>query len=244
MLDRLLSVTDPIIDFFSPEKSLSLNEEYLKYISQDYPQNHTFNIVNQQLKPRYKLASRYKKLITLYPDHLTSLVDVGCSKGFFVFSANEFPTCQRSLGIDINPYALNVCRWLKTTIQQPQAKFEKLYLHELAARIDEFGGAFQTVLVVNAYQYLYFGSDHFRHRYFDHDTIFKYLRTICSGRIIFNNRIELKDCQNVNCIDFSDQRSQDYTEEKMLAAAAKYFKITQFGKIGKYPLFAFDVKSE
>lgn len=241
MLERILSVTHPLIELFSSDKPLSLNEEYTKYITQEYPQNHTFNIVNNQLIPKYKLASRYKKLRKLYPERLTSFVDVGCSKGFFVLSASEFPECERSLGIDVNPYALNVCRWLKHNSGNQKASFEKMRLHELAERIDDMGGPFQTVLVVNAYQYIYFGSDHFRDHYLDHDTVFKHLRKICSGRVIFNNRLELKDCQNVDCIDYADKRAQDYTEENMLRAAENYFKITRYGKIGKYPLLALDV---
>lgn len=240
--DRLLRVTDSIIELFTSENTLEMSDEYKRYITSEYPQNHTFKIVNNKIQPRYKLATRYKKLLQLYPDILTSFLDIGCSKGFFVFSANDFQQCTRSMGIDVNQYALNICRWLKQNLQIPTVHFEKMRLHELAERIEEFGGQFQTVLLVNAYQYLYFGSDNYRDAYHDHDFIFKNLRKICSHRIVFNNRVELQDCQNVNCIDYNDIPAQNYSEERMLEAAAKYFTITRHGRIGKCPLITFDAK--
>lgn len=243
MMQRLLgqypeTLLQKFFERIANSNTFSMSEEYRHYAAREYPRNHTFTIANNTIHPTLRLASRYKKLKKLYPENLESIVDIGCSKGFFVFSAN----CERSLGIDINPYALHFCHWLKTQLSRRDVSFEKMHLHELAERIDEFGGAFQTVLVVNAYQYLYFGSENFRNCYRDHDVIFQYLRKICKNRIIFNNRIELSDCQNVDCIDYAESNARNYSEEKMLAAARRYFTVKKMGKIGKYPLFAMDVK--
>lgn len=238
-----IKLTDYIAGLFAAKNTLEMSDEYRNYISYEYPQNHTYTIVNNQFKPKYKLFKRYKKLRKLYPDKFTSFLDVGCSKGFFVFSANESKYCLRSLGIDVNQYALNVCRWIQQKLKiHANVRFEKLRIHELSERINEFGGPFQVVLVVNLYQYLYFGSDFYRDNYMDHDNIFNHLHKICSERIIFNNRVNLEDCQNVNCIDYNDIRSQNYTEEKMLEAAAKYFVIKKHGNIGKCPLYTMEKK--
>jgi len=218
--------------------------EYLSYITSSYPSNHTYKITRQgELKPKHKLAARYQKIRKLLPARVTSLAEIGCSKGFFVFSASVMPHCSRSLGIDVSHYDIEVCRWVKETLRNKNTSFEILQLHELTPRISEFGSAFQTVLLLNTYQYLYFGSDAFPMCYGDHDAIFRHLREICSGRIIFNNRIALEDCQNVERISQASKACQmNYSEEKALEAASKYFTVTRHGKIGKYPLLTLDVK--
>jgi len=225
-------------------RSTKENSEYHRYVESSYPSNHTYQIKNNKLIPKYKLASRYKKIRKLLPKNLTSLGEVGCSKGFFIFSATTHPQCTRALGIDVNSYDIDVCHWVKNTLKNTRASFEKMQLHELASRIEELGGPLQTVLILNTYQYLYFGSDAFPECYLDHDAIFQNLRKICTERIIFNNRIALEDCQNVKRIEASSEASKkNYSEEQALEAASKYFIVKQHGKIGKYPLFTLDVKS-
>jgi len=219
------------------------NGEYQRYIELGYPSNHAYKIKNNTLIPKYKLATRYKKIRKLLPDYLTSLAEVGCSKGFFIFSATTYPHCTRGLGIDVNQYDIEVCNWVKKTIGNTRASFAKMQLHELAPRIEEFGGPFQTILILNTYQYLYFGSDSFPECYLDHDAIFSHLRKVCSQRIIFNNRIALEDCQNVKRIaESGEHHKKNYSEEKALEAASRYFTIKCHGKIGKYPLLTLDVK--
>lgn len=224
-------------------KEVGKNGEYQRYIELGYPSNHTYKIKNHTLIPKYKLATRYKKIRKLFPNHLTSLAEIGCSKGFFIFAASTYPHCNRGLGIDVNPYHIEICHWVKKTIGNTRTSFTRMQLHELTSRIEEFGGPLQTVLILNTYQYLYFGSDAFPECYLDHDAIFSHLRQICTQRIIFNNRIALEDCQNVKSIaEASEHLKKNYSEEKALEAAAKYFTIRRHGKIGKYPLLTLDVK--
>ncbi len=52
----------------------------------------------------------------------------------------------------------------------------------------------------------------------------------------------MNDCQNINCINYAELNAKDYSAEKMLAAAKRYFKVTKIAKIGKYPLFVMDVE--
>lgn len=218
--------------------------QYQQEIESGYPSNHCYKIKNNVLIPKYKLAARYKKIHKLLPEKFDSLAEIGCSKGFFVLSAEHFPHCRRGLGIDVDANSIKLCDWVKNQIQNTNAMFKKMQLHELAARIDEFGGPFQTVLILNTYQYLYFGSDFFPECYLNHDLIFRHLRKICSGRIIFNNRIDLQDCQNVAKIKEANEIQQaNYTEQNALAIAANYFTVNRHGSIGKYPLFTLDANS-
>jgi hypothetical protein len=235
-------VADKPAHHSSPSNQINA-QKYLKYITGSYPSNHTYDIIQNKLIPKTKLATRYKKLQKLFPKKLESLVDIGCSKGFFVFEGGNHPHCTRSLGIDVNPYDIEICHWVNQTIKNDRVDFKLLKLHELADNIDQFGGAFQTVLVINIYQYLYFGSDTFPDNYLDHDTIFKNLRKICSERIIFNNRINLKDCQNTQRIENVDKKwVENYSEKNVMEAASRYFTLKKYGSIGKYPLWLLEVK--
>jgi len=219
-----------------------LSQEYIQYFESSYPSNHTYKIIDGQFYPKRKLASRYKTIRQYFPEKMTSFAEIGSSKGFFVFSASQLPHCTRALGIDVNSYDIEMCQWLKGRLQNPRVSFAKLRLHELGERIHEFGGPFQTVLLLNTYQYLYFGSDACGDAYFNHDLIFSNLRKICSQRIIFNNRIALADCQNTEKINQAGYHSQNYSEEAIQKAAAKYFTITERGKYGRYPLWTLEAR--
>ena len=119
-----------------------------------------------------------------------------------------------------------------------ESRFEKLNLHELADSIDDFGGPFQTVLLVNRYQYLYFGSSRSPDCYRDHETIFELIRRVCSGRVLFSNRTELKQlrrtCQS-EAMKIGHQA--EYIEAKILDAASHHFRVVPYGRIGKWPFW-------
>ena len=234
-----------LADLVQSKPALSAEgQEYYQYLKAAYPNNHNYTLKKTELSPSRELAKRYKKVQALLPKPLTSFLDIGSSKGFFVFAAAEDPACTRALGIDVYQYDIDVCRWLKKHLQNDKVQFEFMRLHELADRIEEFGGPFQTVLMLNMYQYLYFGSVRSSGRYLDHEEIFKHLRKVCNGRIIFNNRVNLADCQNVEQIDRTCEHSKNYSEAKLKAAASKYFKVSAHGTIGQYPLFTMDAKEE
>lgn len=220
----------------------TLSDEYHDYAENSYPSNHTFHVRKGLLIPKRKLAKRHYKIKKLYPKPLTSLLDVSSSKGFFVFDATAEPTCTRTLGIDINNYDIEFCNTLKQCTHYQGANFAHMTLHELAERIDEFGGPFQTILLINTYQYFYFGSALSTHSYASHDEIFQLLHRVCSGRVIFNNRVNLEDCQNVEQIKSSPEKTEHYSRIEIYTAASKYFSISEHGKIGKYPLWALDAK--
>lgn len=220
---------------------LNLSDEYKEYAEKAYPSNHTYKISNGALSPKCKLNLRYKKISKLYPSSLNSLVDIGCSKGYFVFSASSKHFSSRNLGIDVTAYDINYCHAIKNYLGDSSVQFEMLQLHELADRINKFGGPYQTALLINAYQYLYFGSAKESSCYQNHDAIFRNLHTICSERVIFNNRVNLSDCQNKDMIKHASTIAQNnYSEQKIIEAASRYFEVSKKGKIGQYPLWILD----
>ena len=238
----LIGITKKLRQLFSKKWPLTQEEKFKFEIKYGYPSNHTYQISGEKLKPRYKLAQRYQRIQRLFPENVTSMVDIGCSKGYFVFSMSNLPTCTRNLGIDIHQDDIDVCGYVKKILQNNRVNFGKMQLHELANTIDQFGGKFQTVLLLNIYQYLYFGSAAHPECYRDHDSIFANLKKICSQRVIFNNRIDFSDCQKqVKLLQTPSQYSENYTAEKILSAAEKYFSIKEYGTFGKYPLLALDI---
>jgi len=223
--------------------SPALSAEYQQYAENAYPSNHTYQIKNGLLVPKRELSKRLHVIKSLYPRNLASLLDTSCSKGFFVFDAASIQGCTRTLGIDIHDYDITYCNTLKSHLQSANTQFARLTLGQLAERIDEFGGPFQTALVINCYQYLYFGSDVSPESHASHEEIFENLRRVCNGRIIFNNRVNLADCQNSRQVNEAPDKAAHYSSIELFAAAEKYFTVTQHGKIGKYPLCTMDAKS-
>jgi hypothetical protein len=219
-----------------------LDPQVLSYVNRSYPSNHDFSIRGQRLVPHRQLARRGSILSRHYPRPLTDLLDLSCSKGFFVLAAAQQPQCDRALGIDIFEHDVTVSRTLAEYLQLPKARFEKLRLHELSGSIGDFGGPFSTVLLVNTYQYLFFGSDRAADCYLDHDHIFHLIRQVCSGRLIFNNRTELKDCQNQEAVARAGERAKEYETAKLIAAAGLYFKLVTKEVLGRYPLLVFEAK--
>jgi len=228
--------------FFSYRTQEGPDKKYYDYLRDAYPSNHTYALVRGKIKPTSKLTKRYQPLHRLFPDNLLSVADIGCAKGYFIFSASDYPHCQRAFGIDIHQEDIDVCQWVQAKLNNPRVSFQKMQLHELAEQIDQLGGPFQTVLLLNTYQYLYFGSAGHPECYLNHDTIFSFLRKICSQRVIFNNRMQWQDCQQqVKQLPGAESHRDLYSPEAILSAAARYFNVKEQGKIGRYPLLTLDV---
>lgn len=234
-------------NFLSELKSriINFNQQQIdsviaKHVQHSYPSNHCYRISGKQIIPYRKLADRFQVIQEQYPSPLTSLVDLSSCKGYFVFEAGQRETCHRAMGIDIHEKNLHACQVIKQHIKNDKLHFQAMRLHELADRIDEFGGQFQTALLINTYQYLYFGSDLDAFGYLSHDAIFQSIAKICRGRLIFNNRTELQDCQNKAEIELAGDKAALYSSKHILEAASRYFQVTNVGELGGYPLWVFD----
>lgn len=219
-----------------------LDAEVLSYINRSYPNNHNFGVRGEQLMPHRQLAHRSKALRRFYAHPQSRLLDLSSSKGFFVLEAAQQAGCTSALGIDVFEHDILVSRTLAKHLHLPNARFEVMRLHELSDRIAEFGGPFDTVLLVNTYQYLFFGSARAADCYLDHDRIFASIRRACSGRLIFNNRIELDDCQNREAVARAGEQAKEYETGKIMAAAERYFTLVAKRVIGRYPLLVFEAK--
>ncbi|MFN0056244.1 MAG: hypothetical protein ACKV0T_29205 [Planctomycetales bacterium] len=221
-----------------------LPDDVRAYLKDSYPHNHTFTATNDRLVPGRKLAERIERLARHYPRPMTSLVDLSCSKGYFVFHAARLANSPRVLGIDLDGRSLEVCRLLEGAFDgRDQIAFARLTLPELALRIDEFGGPFQTALLVNTYQYLILGSSVAPAVSHDHAEVFRLLRQVCNGRLIFHNRLSLDDLQS-DPRERAGQlgRSFRYEPEVIHAAASHFFHIQSADRTTRRPVWVMDAK--
>ncbi len=222
----------------------TLPEDVQKFVRDSYPHNHTYTSLADRLVPQPKLAVRVSGLSRYYPAPLTSLLDLSCSKGFFVFHAAAQSTCERALGIDLSDECLDVCRLLKDRFANAsRVNFARLTLPELSDRIHDFGGPFQTVLLLNTYQYLFFGSTVAPAVGQDHREIFRLLRRVCSGRLVFHNRLALDDLQS----DPQERAAQGgtgalYTPEAIRQAAEEFFRVTALRRWLGRPVWLLDAR--
>lgn len=219
-----------------------LPAEIRKSVCNSYPPNHNFSVDREQLKPSRKLATRVAHFHQYYPKHIRNLLDLSCSKGFFVFDAASQQTCERALGIDLCEKTLETCRQLRHHFDHPErVAIEKLTLAELAEGIDQFGGPFETVLLVNTYQYLFFGSPIAPALSRDHCEIFRQIRQVCSGRVIFHNRISLERVQkHIREAGDGEDWGRFYTPDAIRAAASEFFRIKETPVWGGHPVWLMD----
>jgi hypothetical protein len=221
-----------------------LPDEVHAFVTNSYPRNHTYTPQDDRLVPNRRLAVRVAGLARYYPRPLTSLLDLSCSKGFFVFYAAAIASCERAMGVDLNDQCLNACQQLRTRFNKAERVcFERLTLSELAASIGKFGGPFQTVLLINTYQYLFFGSALAPALSHDHREIFRLLRTVCSGRLVFHNRVSLDDVQsNPQERAVLAGTGRLYHSEAIRRAAAEFFQVTTLRRWLGRPVWLLDAR--
>jgi len=218
--------------------------EIRSFVEDSYPHNHTYTAAGDHLLPGRKLATRVARLTRYYPSHPESLLDLSCSKGFFVFHAAMQSGCERALGVDLDDSCLNACRLLNSRFaHQSRVNFARATLTELAERIDDFGGPFQVALLVNTYQYLIFGSGVAPPTSRDHGEIFRLLRQVCSGRLVFHNRLQFSDLQSEPQFRASHfVRHCRYDPETIHDAASEYFEVQRLDPWSRRPVWLLDAR--
>ena len=210
-----------------------------EFVADSKPHNHTYTLADDRLIPHRQLAVRVARLSQHYLQPHDSLLDLNSSKGFFVFDAAQRLGCERSLGIDIDPRVVDICRTLNDRFAHAErTQFELLTLRDLAQRIDEFGGPFQTALIVNSYQYMYCGSNLAPSVYRDHREVFRDLKQVCWGRVIFHNRLTFREVQpHAQARAIRDGKADHYHPEGIRAAAAEFFRITELPSWQRRPIW-------
>lgn len=215
-----------------------LDPRVAAYVESSYPHNLDYRVRRGALRPRWKLRRRLKRLLPLYTEPLESLLDLSSSKGYFVLEAAARSTCTRALGIDVHEPDLEASRAVAEHLGLERARFERSTLRELADRIDDLGGPFGTVLLVNTYPYLFYGSDRAESVAADHGELFELLARVTSDRLIFSNRVDLAALPRHIQARATDAGLEDgYDAPRIRAAAEAHFHVEPRRALGKIPLW-------
>ena len=218
-----------------------LDPEVARHVASSYPHNLDYRVVRGRLRPRWKLWRRFRRLAAGYAEPLTELLDLSCAKGYFVLEAATRPECERALGIDVHAPDLAAARAVARHLELERASFQPLVLSQLAQNLHGFGGAFETVLLVNTYPYLFLGSDRSDDCVPDHEELFRLLAQVTSRRLVFSNRIELERLpRHIQARAHERGLAGDYRPELIRAACERHFRIDERRPLGRIPLWFLD----
>ena len=227
----------------NPQIVPELTADTRRYLNREYPHNHCYRVAFGRLWPNRQLRRRAKRIHDLYPQELESLLDLSVSKGYFALKAGMATDRPRVLGIDVNETAVALTEAVAEHFALGNVRAETLRLHELVANLGEYGGPFQTVLMINMYQYLYCGGVTEPDYYQSHEEIFQMLREVCSHTLVFSNVVSPERFppwmeRRAKALN----RLEGYSEPAIRAAAEPYFHIQEHGILGRRPLWRMTVR--
>ncbi|HWB53051.1 MAG TPA: class I SAM-dependent methyltransferase [Tepidisphaeraceae bacterium] len=204
-----------------------------------YPRNHDYLLVDGKILPSPRLQYRWRRIAELYPQPLTSLLDVGCSKGYFVLEAASRPTCKRAVGTDVDEPFVETSRRVAAQLGMKNTSFFVTALDAFAADPSMHGEPFQTILVLNVYHYLYAGSDMNKTSLRGHRPIMESLAKLCAigGGVILSSPLDLRECPTqVQTHSAELGIAENYTREGFMKAASEFFDVEDHGQWGRRPL--------
>ena len=209
-----------------------------------YPRNHDYKIASGRLVAGKRLFSRWRMLSALFSDDMDSFLDIGSSKGFFVFGAAMRPGCSLACGIDLHEPFIETSSRARAILGIGNASFHLASVEEVAKEPERFGAPFHTVMLVNTYHYLYWGSGLVDKSENSHDRILGTLAKICSRRLLFSNPLEVRHATG-EIKKRAEGKKHDYTTAAFMEAAQKHFTVTRAGSLGqtaKRPLLVLEKK--
>src|SRR6185436_16004973 len=143
------------------------------------------------------------------------------------------------VGIDVSAHFIAQAKKVQETIGIERARFHVARLSDLSKDPSAFGGPFQTVLLLNAYHYLFWGSPADPRAAHSHEAIFCDLSRICTARLIFSSPLEVSGLgRSLRArVEQSGEFKPGYTCRHFLEVAGKYFQVRERGALGNRPLY-------
>jgi hypothetical protein len=200
---------------------------------------HTYRIVDGKAFTTFQMDQRWKIVAALYPEKVTSLLDIGCCRGWFVVQAALRPECQNAVGIDVVQGFIDAANEAKRLLKLDNAQFDYAFLDDVAGNPGKYRTPFQTIVLLNTYHYMYWGSGYSGKHWADHDYILRTLASICTDRIIFMSPLEVAECPS----DIGRRAKEhpewagEFTTGRFLEVAGRYFDVTHQGYLGIRPLY-------
>ena len=201
---------------------------------------HTYRIADGKAFTTFQMDQRWQIVARLYPEKLTSLLDIGCCRGWFVIQAALRPECERALGIDVVQGFIDSANEAKNALNLgDKVMFDYAFLDDVAGNPQKYRTPYQTIVLLNTYHYMYWGSGYSDKHWADHDYLLGTLASICTDRVIFMSPLEIEECPS----DIARRAKQHpewapaFTTEKFLETAGKYFDVTHQSYLGIRPLY-------
>jgi hypothetical protein len=200
---------------------------------------HVYKIVDGKALTTFQMDQRWKIVAGLYPEKLTSLLDIGCCRGWFVIQAAMRPECEKALGIDVVQGFIDAANDAKKLLKLDNAMFDYAFLDDVAGNPQKYKTPYQTIVLLNTYHYMYWGSGYSDKHWADHDYLLGTLASICTDRIIFMSPLEIHDCPS----DIARRAREHpewapaFTTKNFLETASKYFDVSHQTYLGLRPLY-------
>src|SRR4051794_27299904 len=152
---------------------------------------HVYDIADGRAFTTFQMDQRHAIVARYYPATVTSLLDIGCCRGWFVVQAALGPQCERALGIDVIPEFIEAADGGKRLLGlDGKVRYAHAYLDDLERDPAGWGAPFQTLLLINTYHYLFWGSYLSPKHWPDHDYLLRTLASLCTDRMIFMSPLE------------------------------------------------------
>jgi hypothetical protein len=183
---------------------------------------------------RWQIVARH------YPERITSLLDIGCCRGWFVIQAALRPECERALGIDVVQGFIDAANDASRLLKlEGKVQFDYAFLDDLVNDPQKYRTPYQTIVLLNTYHYMYWGSAYSGKHWPDHDYLLRTLASICTDRMLFMSPLEVSECPSDIARRAQDhpEWAPEFTTDRFLAVAARYFDVTPEGQLGLRPLY-------
>ena len=223
--------------------SPSQEEQRINGLLKGYPSNHIYRIHGKKLVPGRQLYERLWKVTPLFSTRLESFLDIGCCKGYYTSLAAQDPACKVSSGIDVHQPFIETSQKVSEYLGLSNTQYHLATLDKVAEAPADFGGPFQTILLIGTYHYLFWGSTASDHCFKSHHEILSRLAALCTDRVIISGRFELNRLpRNIRKTAMASKEASQYNTETFVKAAEEFFSVEERGFLGTYPLLVLNKK--
>ena len=119
---------------------------------------HTYSIAGGEAFTTAQMQQRWRIVERLYPARLTSLLDIGCCRGWFVVNAAMRPECERASGVDVVQGFIDAANDAKRVLKLgANVTFDYAFLDDVANDAARFRTPYQTIVLLNTYHYMFWG---------------------------------------------------------------------------------------
>ena len=187
----------------------------------------------------FEMHLRERTIRPLLPDHLPSVLDIGCCRGWLTLQAARRPECEWAVGIDVLPEFIEAANRAASLLGLDNTRFDYAFLDDIVRDPEGYRTPFHTILLINTYHYMYWGSSYSERHWPDHEYLLDTLADLCTHRMIFMTPLEVSGCPG----DIRRRAAEHpdwaagYTPERFFEEARRRFDVTPRGHLGARPLY-------